>query len=113
VVGAGGLRGFGRRPRHEARRPLAHPLRRSDGSVLATSGVYRVVEPPRLLAFSWAWEDESGTRGHETEVVVNFEAAPGGTRLVLVQRRFASKQARDNHTNGWSACFDRLTGITG
>jgi hypothetical protein len=52
-------------------------------------------------------------RGHETEVVVNFEPAPGGTRLVLVQRRFASKQARDNHTNGWSACFDRLTGIAG
>jgi uncharacterized protein YndB with AHSA1/START domain len=88
-------------------------LRRSDGSVLATSGVYRVVEPPRLLAFSWAWEDEGGTRGHETEVVVNFEAAPGGTRLLLVQRRFASKQARDNHTNGWSASFDRLTRIAG
>ena len=88
-------------------------VRRSDGSVLATSGVYRIVEPPRLLAFSWAWEDESGTRGHETEVVVNFEAAPGGTRLVLVQRRFASKQARDNHTNGWSASFDRLTRVAG
>jgi len=88
-------------------------LRRPDGSVLATSGVYRVVDPPRLLAFSWAWEDEGGMRGHETEVVVNFESAPGGTRLVLVQRRFASKQARDNHTNGWSACFDRLTGIAG
>jgi uncharacterized protein YndB with AHSA1/START domain len=88
-------------------------LRRSDGSMLATSGVYRVVEPPRRLAFSWAWEDEGGTRGHETEVVVNFEAAPGGTRLVLVQRRFASKQVRDNHRNGWSASFDRLTMITG
>jgi len=56
---------------------------------------------------------EGGTRGHETEVVVNFEAAPGGTRLMLVQRRFASKQARDNHTNGWSACFDRLTRVAG
>jgi uncharacterized protein YndB with AHSA1/START domain len=88
-------------------------LRRPDGSMLATSGVYRIVEPPRHLAFTWAWEDESGARGHETEVEVNFEAAPGGTRLVLVQRRFESKQARDNHTAGWSASFDRLTDIAG
>jgi uncharacterized protein YndB with AHSA1/START domain len=88
-------------------------LRRTDGSMLATSGVYRVVEPPRLLAFSWAWEDENGMRGHETEVTVNFEPAPGGTRLMLVQRRFASKQARDNHTNGWSASFARLATIAG
>jgi uncharacterized protein YndB with AHSA1/START domain len=88
-------------------------LRRPDGSVLATSGVYRIVEPPRRLAFTWAWEDASGARGHETEVMVSFESAPGGTRLVLVQQRFESKQARDNHTNGWSASLDRLTDIAG
>jgi uncharacterized protein YndB with AHSA1/START domain len=83
-------------------------LRQSD-TVRAVSGVYRIVEPPRRLAFTWAWEDESGTRGQETEVMVTFEATPGGTRLVLVQQRFESKQARDNHTVGWSSSFDRLT----
>jgi len=88
-------------------------LRRPDGSMLATSGVYRIVEPPRRLAFTWAWEDDSGARGHETEVVVDFEPIPGGTRLVLVQRRFESRQARDNHNAGWSSTFDRLTRIAG
>jgi len=88
-------------------------LRRPDGSVMAMSGVYRIVEPPRRLAFTWAWEDESGARGHETEVMVSFEAVPGGTRLVLLQKRFESKQARDNHDVGWSASFDRLTKIAG
>jgi uncharacterized protein YndB with AHSA1/START domain len=86
-------------------------LRRPDGSMLATSGVYRIIEPPRRLVFTWAWEDQSGARGHETEVMVNFEARPGGTRLVLVQRRFESKQVRDNHHAGRSASFDRLTRI--
>src|ERR1700693_5822777 len=42
------------------------PLRRSSDSVVAISGVYRIVEPPHRLAFTWAWEDESGARGHET-----------------------------------------------
>jgi uncharacterized protein YndB with AHSA1/START domain len=79
--------------------------------VLAMSGVYRIVEPPRRLAFTWAWEDASGGRGHETEVTVSFEATAGGTRLVLLQKPFESTQARDNHNIGWSSSFDRLMKI--
>ncbi len=86
-------------------------LRRPDGGAMATSGIYRVVEPPRRLVFTWAWEDQSGAHGHETEVMVSFEPAPGGTRLVLVQQRFESTQARDNHNRGWSASFDRMEKI--
>jgi uncharacterized protein YndB with AHSA1/START domain len=88
-------------------------LRRSDAAELATSGVYRIVEPPRCLAFTWAWEDERGARGHETEVVVNFEPAPGGTRLVLLQQHFENAQRRDGHHAGWSASFGRLADIAG
>ena len=88
-------------------------MRRADGGELAASGIYRIVEPPRRLAFTWAWEDASGVRGHESEVMVSFEPAPGGTRLVLMQSRFESSQARDNHRNGWSAALDRQTGIAG
>jgi uncharacterized protein YndB with AHSA1/START domain len=81
--------------------------------------VCRVVETPRRLAFTWAWawawawawEDENGARGHETDVTVSFEATSGGTRLMLLQQRFESKHARDNHNVGWSSCFDRLTKI--
>jgi len=87
-------------------------LRGSDDSVMTTSGVYRVVEPPRLIAFTWAWEGPGQARGHETEVVVTFDPAPGGTRLVLVQQRFESQRARDGHDAGWSAAFDRLAAIT-
>jgi uncharacterized protein YndB with AHSA1/START domain len=88
-------------------------MRRADGGEVATSGVYRIVEPPHRLSFSWAWEDANGVRGHETEVSVTFDAVPGGTRLVLVQQRFEMKQARDNHHRGWSACFDRMAAIVG
>jgi uncharacterized protein YndB with AHSA1/START domain len=83
-------------------------LNRADGARLVNSGVYRVIEPPRRLAFTFAWEDPNGTRGHETDVTMSFEPAPGGTRLVLTQRSFESKQARDNHYRGWSACLDRI-----
>jgi len=88
-------------------------LRRPDGGELATSGVYRIVEPPRRLVFTWAWENDSRARGHETEIIVNFEAIPGGTRLVLLQQHFESKQARDSHNKGWSSCFDRIVKTAG
>jgi len=86
-------------------------LRRPGGSELAMGGAFLVVEPPRRLAFTWGWEDGSGVRGHETEVTVSFEPAPGGTRLVLVQQRFESRQGRDNHSRGWSTSFDRMMDI--
>ena len=88
-------------------------MRSSDGRAVVMSGVYSVVEPPRRLAFTWAWEDERGARGHETEVTVSFDAAPGGTRLVLTQQRFESARARDGHHAGWSSAIERLTKIAG
>jgi uncharacterized protein YndB with AHSA1/START domain len=86
-------------------------LHRFDGGLLALSGAFRIVEPPRRLAFTWAWENESGARGHETEVTVTFAATHGGSRLTLLQQRFDSKRARDGHQAGWSAGFDRLAKI--
>jgi uncharacterized protein YndB with AHSA1/START domain len=80
---------------------------------IAMSGHFRVVEPPRRLVFTWAWESPSGERGHETEVSVKFTAAPGGTRVVLVQQAFEARGARDRHIHGWSTSLDRITVIAG
>jgi uncharacterized protein YndB with AHSA1/START domain len=84
-----------------------------DGTRLNVSGVYRAVDPPRRLVFTWGWEDEKGARGHETEVTVTFEPAPGGTRLVLRQQTFESQERRDGHAKGWSSSFDGLAKLVG
>jgi len=86
-------------------------MRRADGGEVATCGVYRVVDPPHRLTFTWAWENEDGARDHETEVTVIFETSPGGARLTLVQRRFESKRARDDHGRGWSGCLVRIATV--
>jgi uncharacterized protein YndB with AHSA1/START domain len=83
-------------------------LHAPDGHSVAMSGIYRIAEPPRRLVFTWTWEDANGTRGHETEVMVSFEATTGGTRLVLVQQRFETKEVCERHTIGWAASLDRL-----
>jgi uncharacterized protein YndB with AHSA1/START domain len=84
-------------------------MRAPDGKRLVVSGVYRTIEKPRRLVFTWGWhEGETEKRGHETEVTVTFEAAPGGTKLVIVQQPFESKEQRDAHGSGWSSTFNCL-----
>jgi len=88
-------------------------LRGADGGGMAVSGVFRVVDPPRRLAFSWAWEDERGEPGHETEVTVTFEPAPGGARPAVLHHRFATPAGRARHDRGWAASLDRLARLAG
>ena len=68
-------------------------MHRPDGTENVVSGIYRVIEPPRRLVFTWGWDDDAGMRGHETEVTVTFEPAPGGTRPV----RARARSLRDRH----------------
>ncbi len=83
-------------------------MRSPEGKLFTVSGVYRVIDRPHRLVFTWGWDDEHGLRGHETEVSVTLEQVPGGTRLVLVQQEFQDKDARDRHGQGWSSSLDCL-----
>jgi uncharacterized protein YndB with AHSA1/START domain len=85
-------------------------MREADGSRHTVSGIYRVIDKPRRLVFTWGWHDDTtGVRGHETEVTLTFEAAPGGTtKLTLVQQPFETGTGRDMHTAGWVSSFDCL-----
>ncbi len=82
-------------------------MRHNDGSENTVSGVYRVIEPPRRLVFTWAWHNE-GARGDETEVALDFDSVDGGTRMVLVQQTFQSDELCDKHRTGWTSCFNDL-----
>jgi len=76
-----------------------------EGKSFTVSGVYRTLEPPRRLVFTWAWDDDAGLRGHETEVTVTLEPVPGGTKMVLVQQGFVDADSRDRHQRGWGSSF--------
>jgi len=86
-------------------------MRSPQGTLHTVSGVYRAIEPPRRLVFTWGWDDDNGMRGHETEVTVTFEPAPGGTRLTLLQQTFQDQDARDKHSLGWNSSFDCLAQV--
>jgi uncharacterized protein YndB with AHSA1/START domain len=80
------------------------------GGTSIVSGVYREVEPPTRLVFTWAWEDDLLThhKGHESLVTITLRAVGSRTELTLRHERLESQSSRDSHQGGWISCFDKL-----
>lgn len=79
-----------------------------DGARHIVSGVYRAIDRPERLVFTWGWEDENGNRGHESEVELTLAAAGSGTHLHLVHRKIADAESRDSHREGWISTLNDL-----
>lgn len=80
-----------------------------NGDEHAPTGVYRVVEPPRRLIFTWEWADAP-----ERESLVTFELAPidGGTELTLIHAKLPP-DAVESHQAGWTGWAEKLDAYLG
>ncbi len=72
------------------------------------SGVFREIVEPERLVFTYAFEDESGKRGHETIVTLTFADQGGKTLLTLHQAFFEDEVVRGDHVRGWTQSLNRL-----
>lgn len=75
-----------------------------DGNEAVLYGTYREIDPPRLLAFSLAWE---GTPD-ETLVTLELEPHADGTELTVTHEGFKDQEYCDQHEHGWTSSIDRL-----
>ena len=77
------------------------------GKSFTISGVYRTVERPRVLAFTWlpSWDEEA------TETLVRFELdeQDGVTTVRLTHSAFANEGSRARH-QGWPQILSWLKG---
>jgi uncharacterized protein YndB with AHSA1/START domain len=73
------------------------------GNSFTLAGVYRAVEAPKRLAFSWGIEGA----GDDSEVTVQLEPARGGTSLLLTHRGLRPEDLAQNDA-GWRELFGRL-----
>ncbi|HVP85719.1 MAG TPA: SRPBCC domain-containing protein [Rhizomicrobium sp.] len=85
-------------------------LRAADGSEdLWQSGVYREIDEPKKLAFSFMWEGmKGGKQPRETFVSIELEDIGGKTRMTFRQFLFDTVSNRDGHNYGWNSSFDRF-----
>lgn len=77
-----------------------------EGSYIA-SGVYKVIERPHRLVYSWGWV-EDGQRGPDSTVDLTFTEIEGGTRLTIVHSVFETVEERDDHSGGWVSSLNCL-----
>ena len=81
-----------------------------DGEVNVVGGEYRVVDAPRKLSFTWAWE-AAPPEAPDMLVTVEFVAEGSGTRVDLRHERLPSVESRDTHLAGWEGCFAQLQAV--
>ncbi len=76
------------------------------------TGVYKVVDPPARLVFTWTTAGSSNQEilaaNQETLVTVELHERGEGTELVLTHERFPTREARDRYQGGWSQIADKL-----
>ena len=83
-------------------------IRNSDGKDHWAHGLYRAIEAPARLSFTWRWEQEDGSLGEEMLIDIEFLDRNDGTDMVFTQTRFPSDESRDQHEGGWTSSFESL-----
>lgn len=86
-------------------------LEDSGGRKRMVSGEVLEVDPPRFVAFTWAWHEggPGGPRGTETRVTIEIHPE-GETAATLVLSHFdlGTDSARAGHGKGWLSILDKL-----
>jgi uncharacterized protein YndB with AHSA1/START domain len=69
-------------------------------------GVYKEVERPRKLVFTWTWPNSTPER--ESLVTLLFHKVGEGTELHFLHERLHDESVRDGHKRGWGEAFANL-----
>jgi uncharacterized protein YndB with AHSA1/START domain len=80
-------------------------MRLTNGQVIPVSGVFKAIERPSLLIFSWGWD---GDPTRQSLITLEFTPRGTGTELLLRQEGLGSLASRDDHGKGWKSALDKL-----
>jgi uncharacterized protein YndB with AHSA1/START domain len=75
---------------------------------MLVGGVFRAIEAPALIVFSWLIEPPDEHAGIESEVTVQLMARGAKTELTLRHAKFGRADAEQRHAQGWSGAIDLL-----
>ena len=76
-----------------------------NGNELLIYGVFKVVEQPNKLVYTWS--TDPGLKDSET-VNVKFNPYKDGTEVVVIHERIPTKEILDSHNTGWIGCLEGL-----
>jgi uncharacterized protein YndB with AHSA1/START domain len=82
----------------------------TNSGVHTAHGIYKELDTPRRLVYTWAWENGDIEAG-ETLVTVEFDDLGGSTEVVFTHELFPTAEATKAHELGWTSCLDRLEAL--
>jgi uncharacterized protein YndB with AHSA1/START domain len=80
-------------------------MRVSDKARMIVAGVFKMIDRPRSLSFTWGIESDS-TR--QSLITLTFTARGNKTELVLRQEGLGNASNRDQHGQGWNSALNKL-----
>jgi uncharacterized protein YndB with AHSA1/START domain len=83
-------------------------MRGPDGIERRVGGVYRVIEPPTKLVYTWKWEESAMP---DSVVTVEFHDRGKSTEVVLRHEGLVDPDSRARHEHGWKSCLDNLVAL--
>lgn len=84
-----------------------------DGRTMVVSGVYRIIERPTQLVFSWLIDPPDEHAGILSEVTVSITAHDRHSELVIRHEKFARPDAEVRHSEGWRGALAQLEALLG
>jgi uncharacterized protein YndB with AHSA1/START domain len=81
-----------------------------EGEPFYLAGVFREVDPPARLAYTFAWEDPDPD-DVETLVDLSFRDRGGSTEVTLTQGPFKTEARCALHRDGWTDSFNKLEAL--
>jgi uncharacterized protein YndB with AHSA1/START domain len=79
-------------------------IMRTDTNPIRHRGVYRAIDRPRRLVFTW---ESPPTDNRETLVTVDFIPKGKSTEIVVTHERLP-ESALPSHANGWTSAMEKL-----
>jgi uncharacterized protein YndB with AHSA1/START domain len=81
------------------------------GAVMHVNGVFRAIERPLRIVFSWNIEPPDEHAGVHSEVQVAIEADGDGAQLHIRHVRLARAGAPERHAEGWRGAIEQLAAL--
>jgi uncharacterized protein YndB with AHSA1/START domain len=78
------------------------------GQRMVVGGVYRKIEAPHRLEFSWLIEPPDVHAGIESQVTVSIAPTARGSELLIRHERFERADATARHAEGWAGAIEQL-----
>jgi uncharacterized protein YndB with AHSA1/START domain len=81
-------------------------MRSPQGDDFTVSGVYREVQAPDRVVYTWHWAHDHRTP--DMIVTVEFFDRGNRTEIVLTHEGFPNMESRARHEHGWMGCLANL-----